>query len=151
MADQNKPTDVEKAQASAADARAKAVDAQAKADEAKKSPEQRKADEARATADKAAAEAAEIEAAATPDDPMSAAEAKVMSPHVHEDMAAGDHFAQKFGNDPANPKPADGDHTDPDKCTVKLTRVTPDLSTPAVTMVHPDMAGDYLRAGWSRD
>jgi hypothetical protein len=147
MADQT----VEKAQAAAQDAREKAITAQAKADDAQKSPEQRRADTARAKADKADAKAAEAEMPTDPRDPMSAVEAKVESPHVDEDMSAGDHFAQKFGNDPANPKPADGDHMDPDKCTVKLTRVTPDLSTPAVTMVHPDMVGDYLRAGWSRD
>jgi hypothetical protein len=150
MADQAKPTDAEKAQATAQDARAKAIDAQAKADDAGKSPEQRKADAARADADKAAAVAAETETAATPLEPMSAVEAKVMAPHVNEDMSAGDHFAQKFGNDPANPKPVTGDMAEPDRLTVKLTRVTPDLAEPAVTMVAPEMVGDYLRAGWSQ-
>lgn len=69
-------------------------------------------------------------------------------------MGTGDHLAQRFANAPENPQPAprldpnlpedqkvrleitDSDHTDP--------------ANPKVTYVHPEMVGDYLRAGWRR-
>lgn len=68
---------------------------------------------------------------------------------VPADTPAGDHFAQKFGNDPANPKPAPD--LDPDAATVRMSRVTPDHPEgPVFTDVHPDMVGDYARAGWNK-
>lgn len=146
-----KPVDVDKAKADAQAAQVKAIDAQAKADDAKKSDEQRAADKARVDADKARAKAAEADASLVPTEPMTAVEAKIVSPHVTDDMGAGDHLAQKFSNQPANPQIAKAEHADPALCTVKLTMTKADgLGAPVITMVHPDMVGDYLRAGWSR-
>lgn len=143
--------DVDKAKADAQMAQAKAIDAQTKADEAKKSDEQRAADKARADADTARAKAAKAEAGLVPTDPMSATDAKIISPHVTDDMGAGDHLAQQFSNQPANPQIAKPEHADPALCTVKLTMIKSDgLGTPVFTMVHPEMVGDYLRAGWSK-
>ena len=146
-----KPVDADKARADAQAAQARAIDAQTKANEAKKSDEQREADKARAEADKARAVAAEADASLVPTEPMSAIEAKIISPHVTDEMGAGDHLAQKFSNQPANPHIAKAEHADPELCTVKLTMVKSDgLGVPVVTTVHPDMVGDYLRAGWSQ-
>lgn len=145
------PGDVDKAKVDAQAAQAKALDAQAKADEARKSDEQKAADKAKAEADRARSKAAEAETALVPADPMSAAEAKIVSPHLTEGMGAGDHLAQQFSNQPANPHIAKAEHADLELCTVKLTMTKADgLGTPVVTMVHPEMVGDYLRAGWSR-
>lgn len=143
-----KPTEVQKAEADARSAEIKAQEAQAKADEAGKSPEQKAADKAKAAADDARAEAAAVHAAPEPE-AVTVDEAKVHAP-VPGDLSAGHHRAQKFGNDPANPAPANGDHADPDLQTVKLTRTSPDADAPVTTMVHPEMVGDYLRAGWSK-
>lgn len=147
-----KVADADKAKADAQAAQAKALDAQAKADDAKKSDEQKAADKARADADRARRDAALKEASLTPSEPMTAVEAKIISPHLTEEMGAGDHLAQKFSNQPANPQIAKGEHADPDLATVKLTMVKSDgLGSPVITMVHPEMVGDYLRAGWSKD
>ncbi len=144
-------SDADKARADAQTAAAKAIDAQSKADAATKSKEQQDADKAAAEADKARRAAAEKEASLVPTEPMTAVEAKVISPHVTDDMGAGDHLAQKFSNQPANPQIAKPEHADPDLCTVKLTMAKADgLGAPAITMVHPDLVGDYLRAGWDR-
>lgn len=68
---------------------------------------------------------------------------------VDPSTPAGDHFAQKFGNDPANPKPAPG--LDPKAATVRMSRVTPDHPDgPVFTDVNPEMVGDYARAGWNK-
>lgn len=132
-------------------AEAKAIEAQSKAVDAAKSPEQRKADKALAEADDARAKAAEEAAAANAaPDRMTVAEARVMAP-VPPDMGAGDHYAQQFTNDPENPHIARGEHADPEKADVRLSRVMPDHPQGVVTtVVHPEMAGDYLRAGWDR-
>jgi hypothetical protein len=78
------------------------------------------------------------------------AEAKVAAAAlVGADMSAGSHVAQKFGNDPRNPQLAPG--LDPvEGRTVRLSRKTPDHPDLIYTTVHPDMAGDYERAGWNR-
>ncbi len=134
-----------------ADAQAKAIEAQAKADEAKKSPEQREADRLRADASKAETEAA-AEAAAANAVPiaMTVAEARVLAP-VNPGMGAGDHMAQQFRNTPENPKIFKAEHADPEKATVPLVMDAPDHPSGVVTtVVHPEMVGDYLRAGWSR-
>lgn len=152
MADTQNETkaDPSKALATAQAADQKAIDAQAKADDATKSKEQLAADKAKAEADKAHAEAAHASAQTVVTDPMTVRDAKVHA-MVPDDMGAGDHLAQQFSNDPANPKPALPEHSDPDLCTVKLSRVTPDSPVPVYTVCHPDMVGDYLRAGWNRD
>jgi len=69
-------------------------------------------------------------------------------------MEVGDHFAQKFANNPANPQPAPG--LDPDLPKEKQVRLeisdsdNPDPANPKVCYVDPVMVGDYLRAGWRR-
>jgi hypothetical protein len=122
--------------------------------EAKRSPEERKAAEARQEADdaraKAAADAAEANAVPRA---MSIEEARIpVVPHPDKpDMGAGDHLAQNFQNIPENPKVYKGEHADPEKCTVQLYMTRPDLPAGvATTVVHPDMVGDYCRAGWSQ-
>lgn len=68
---------------------------------------------------------------------------------VDPSTPAGDHLAQKFGNDPANPKLAPG--LDPEVATVRMSRVTPDHPEgPVFCDVHPEMVGDYARAGWNK-
>lgn len=67
------------------------------------------------------------------------------------DMDLGDHRAQRFGNIPANPKPAKGEHTDPERMTSRMLLRTPDSSAPQEAWVHPEMIGDYARAGWELD
>lgn len=142
-------TDAEKAEQKAVQDRTAAEEARLKIEAKEKTAEQKKADDAAAKADDSRAVAAAARVAETRTDPMTAGEARmIMAPDPG--MSAGDHMAQKFGNDPANPKPAKDEHADPDLCTVRLTRITPDLPEPAVTMVHPEMVGDYLRSGWSR-
>ena|SRR5215207_884085 len=77
------------------------------------------------------------------------AEAKfAAAPLVGGDRNAGDHYAQKFGNDPRNPKLAPG--VDPNDNTVLLSRKTPDSPNLDYTLVNPVMVGDYERAGWNR-
>lgn len=141
-------TDTDKAKADAAAAQAKALDAQKKADDAAKTKEQLAADKAKVDADDASAKAAEAEAAqATPQGVSTAADAKIMAP-IPGDMPADSHMAQKFGNDPANPQPLPGTD-DEDGKTASLYRITPDSAEPVTIKVHPDMVGNYLRAGWS--
>jgi hypothetical protein len=78
-----------------------------------------------------------------------AAEAKMAAaPLVGADVSAGDHFAQKFGNDPRNPKLAPG--LNPANATVLVSRKTPDHPNLVYTLVNPEMVGDYERAGWNR-
>ena len=145
--------DQKKVDAALADAHAAdmaVIAAQAKVDEANKSPEQKALDKAMADASSKRAKAMELAAASKPAGPMSVEAAKVMAP-VPGDMPAGDHKAQKFGNDPANPAPGP---TVPvgagsELMTVKLSRKSPDHPELIETMVHPDMVGDYLRAGWN--
>jgi hypothetical protein len=77
------------------------------------------------------------------------AEAKMAAaPLVGSDVLASDHFAQKFGNDPRNPKLAPG--LNPAEATVLLSRKTPDHPDLVYAMVNPEMVGDYERAGWNR-
>ena len=64
------------------------------------------------------------------------------------DMRLGDHRAQRFGNIPANPKPANGEQADPEKMTQRMLLRSPNSTVPQETWVHPDMVGDYARAGW---
>ena len=143
------PSEPTKQMADVTAANAKVLDAQAKAADAGKTKEQLAVDKARAEADDASAKAAEAAAAAINTDPMTVSDAKVDA-MVPSDMGAGDHMAQQFSNDPANPKPAKGEYADAELCTVKLSRVTPDHpGGPVFTVCHPDMVGDYLRAGWN--
>ena len=131
-------------------AEVKAIDAQAKAVDATKSPEQRDAEKARADADTARAKAADDAASANAvPEAMTVAEAKIIAP-VDPEMGAGDHLAQVFGNTPENPHIAKAEHADPELCTVKLSMIVPDHPLGVrTTIVHPEMVGDYLRAGWS--
>ncbi len=55
---------------------------------------------------------------------------------------------------PLDPAPAKPEHIDPQACTVALRSTTPDTATARgatiVKNVHPEMAGDFIRAGWRR-
>jgi hypothetical protein len=104
--------------------------AHAKADKKEKTSEQLAAEEADKKADDARAKAADLH----PDKHAPATPAKPV----------------KRGNDPANPAYAPGVPTHDEAQTVRLSHVSADHPEPVFTMVHPDMVGDYLRAGWSR-
>lgn len=144
-------TEAEKANDEALALQAKATEAQAKADAPEKSPEQRKADDLAAKADDAKAKAAELNNTAGADGDTTVADAKVLVPlGTDPELPVGDYRAVKRGNDPANPAYAPGVSTHPDDQTVRLVRVTADSPEPIYTWVHPDMVGNYLRAGWGR-
>jgi hypothetical protein len=145
-------TEAEKANDEALALQAKATEAQQKANEPEKTPEQKKADELAAKADDAKAEAAELSNEGGVDGDTSVADAKIVLPvGTDPGMPAGDYRAVKRGNDPANPEYAPGVSTHDDDQTVKLSRVTADSKEPVYTWVHPDMVGNYLRAGWGRE
>ena len=127
-----------------------AIDARSEAEAARKSPEEREAEDAEAKAARARSEtvAAEAEKNKVPD-AMTVVEARMLVPSA-DDVGAGDHLAQKFGNYPENPAPAKAEHADPALCTVPLHMTVPDSPLGRrTTKVHPEMVGDYLRAGWS--
>lgn len=143
--------DADKARSDAAALAAKAEEAKAKAAEDAKTPEQKKieklnqdADDARAKAEQADREAHDGKALST------ALDAKVLAP-IDPSMSAGHHMAQKFGNDPANPKGFKPEFDLPENKTVRLSRVSPDSKEPIRTTCHPEMVGDYVRAGWNKD
>ena len=152
MANETPVVSPQKAQDDATEARLRAREAQAKASDVGKSDEQHKADKAAQDADDARAKAAQAEADArlSSEKAMTVAEAGVVAPHVDPDTLASDPRAVKLGNDPANPKPANSDHANPDLQTVKVERVSPDMPEPIIAFIHPGMLGDYLRAGWSK-
>jgi hypothetical protein len=126
----------------AADAQQVADDLQAKADATAVSPEQAKADDAAQKADDLLAQAQEEKGIdeRTADETL-AGEVNVIDPN----LPAGDHDAQVFGNVPQNPAPAPG--LDPAVETVRMVNDKPDGSQ-AFADVHPEMVGDYARAGW---
>lgn len=141
----------DKAASEAASKSAAAEKARVEADESKLSPEQKKvrdaereADDARAKANQAARDAEGQDAEST------VADANVLGYGKHPDLAAGHHLAQKFGNDPANPRPATNMPEVTDNGMVRLYRGTPDSKDLVYTSCHPDMVGDYMRAGWNR-
>jgi hypothetical protein len=152
LADQKaKKEEAAKLQTEAAKLRADAAEARAKADASKQSPEEQAAVEAERKATEAQAKADEAERhAEVAVAPMTAGDAKVLAP-VDPAMPAGHHLAQKFGNDPANPKGSKPEHDDPELKTVRLVRQSPDPRALIRTSCHPEMEGDYLRAGWSLD
>jgi hypothetical protein len=98
-------------------------------------------------ADKAAADAEK----AANQEPTTVLEAKSPAALADPSLDVGDHFAQRFANQPENPQPAPGLREVEDKDLVRL-EITdsdhPDPANPKVTYVHPEMVGDYLRAGW---
>jgi hypothetical protein len=57
-------------------------------------------------------------------------------------------------NLPLDPAPAKPEHSDPALCTEELRITTPDTGTTrgaiVTKRVHPEMVGDYERAGWRR-
>lgn len=144
-------TDAAKTAEAASQAQVAADEAQKKADAAavEKTPEQKKADEAAQKADDARAKAAEAAAAddAAKAVPQTAVEAGVLA-IVPVGTMAGDHVAQKFGNDPANPKPAPG--VDMNANLVKLVIQKPEPEGKVYCEVPEKMVGDYERAGWNR-
>lgn len=142
----------EKAQNDALLAQQKANEAKAKANEPQKTAEQRKADELAGKADDARAKANELDHEGGADGDTSAADAHLSLPlGTDPELPAGDYRAVKRSNDPSNPKYAPGVSTHDDDQTVKLSRVTRDSKEPVYTWVHPDMVGDYMRAGWGKD
>lgn len=126
----------------AADAQQTAADLQAQADATTVTPEQAKADDAAQKADDLTAKAQEEKGAdeRTADETL-AGEVNVIDPAI----PAGDHDAQVFGNLPQNPAPAPG--LAPAVETVRMVNDKPDGSQ-AFADVHPEMTGDYARAGW---
>lgn len=117
--------------------------------------EERKADELSKKADDARAKAdaeKSIDEGVTDEvgDTAAVDAGNLLPGNLPADLPAGDVRAVKRGNDPANPAPIPGVSQDPKDQTVKLTRITPDSPDPVVTYVHPDMVGNYVRAGWGR-
>lgn len=145
----------EKARDEAGKAAATAAEDKAKVEEKKLTPEEKAARESAQKADDAAAKAAEADRAARgTTKPMTVEDAKVAAP-VDPAMPAGHHMAQKFGNDPANPKSIPftlpNGQSVPMESTVRLSRKTPDHADLVHTTCQPNMVGDYLRAGWNID
>lgn len=160
---QNAPSDTPSPEVGATDsvrdAEIKVQEAAKVALDAKMSPEDRDVAKARQDADDVRAKAAADDASAKALPPaMSVAEARMLVPAIDptlaaatDEMGAGDHMAQRFGNYPENPAPLSAAHADPELCTVQLYMTVPDHPLGArTTVVHPEMVGDYLRAGWSR-
>lgn len=145
-------TEAEKANDEALALQAKAIEAQQKANEPEKTADQKKADALAAKADDARAKAAELGGRSGSTIDTTVADAKVAL-HIGADpaMPAGSYDAVKRGNDPSNPKYAPGISMEPEDQTVRLSRVTKDSVEPIYTWVHPDMVGDYVRAGWRVD
>lgn len=101
------------------------------------------------TAEKA--EADRIEAGANDTAETTAVDAKALSSVQDPERSIGDHYVQTFANTPENPAPAPRlkDVGDEGKVRMELTDSDhPDPANPKVTYVHPDMVGDYRRAGW---
>lgn len=138
-----------KARAAYSQAKAEADIAQAEAD-IHLTPEQKKANELAQKADDLRAKAAESDTKDAEDNRVVAtvADAGTLAV-VPPELKASDHFAQKFGNDPENPRLAPGVKLDGDK--VLLSRRTPDVPGLVYAEVPERMVGDYERAGWNRD
>jgi len=144
-------TEAEKANDEALRLRQQAVQAHEKADEPEKTPEQRKAEELDAKADDARARAHALRPEGGADGDTTVADAHVLVPAgLDPETPAGAYDAVKRGNDPSNPKYAPGVSMADEHQTVKLERVSRDSKEPVYTWVHPDMVGDYIRAGWGR-
>lgn len=147
-------TDAQKADDKARAEEQKAIEARAAAEREPRTDEEKKADAAEAKADdkRAQAEQAKAEEGANDEGATTAAQAKGLSALADPDRAIGDHHAQKFSNTPENPQLANGLDADTEG-KVKLVLTTSDTlaaGKPDVAYVHPEMVGDYLRAGWSR-
>jgi hypothetical protein len=150
--DASKQSDADKASNDAIVARVKAQEAMDKANAPERTVDQRKADELMQKADDARAKAEEERVKKSADAVgHTAAEAKVVLPAgVDPEIPASDVRAVKRGNDPANPVNMPGVSENPDEMTVQLSRVTADSPEPVYCWVHPDMVGNYIRAGWGR-
>jgi hypothetical protein len=147
-------TDAQKADEQARAEEQKALEARAAAERDPRTDEEKKADAAAAKADDKRAEAERLkdEEGANDEGATTAAQAKGLSAIAEPDRAIGDHHAQKFSHTPENPQLAHGLNPDAEG-KVKLVLETSDTlaaGEPNVCYVHPEMVGDYLRAGWSR-
>ena len=112
-----------------------AIEAHAKADQKAKTPEQIAAEEA----DKKAAEAHAKAAALHPDR------------NAPADTPAGNTNPSGVKlNVPSNPAYAPGIPTNDEAQTVSLYHMSEDGTERVHTRVHPDMVGDFMRAGWRR-
>lgn len=129
-------------------ARAEADALQMEAD-AQLTPEQKKANEAAQKADDLRAKALEVEQADADKTRVAATvvDAGTLAV-VPPELKASDHFAQKFGNDPENPRLAPGIR--PDENLKLMYRITPDVPGRVYAKVPEKMVGDYERAGWNR-
>ena len=153
--DANRDAEAKRKEADAAEQdaiakRQRLVDLRAKAANSKLSEDERALAAAEADADEALAKSEELRKTAS-----STAHPVVTGDVAAHPMAAtdpgmdlGDHRAQRFGNIPANPPPAKGEHTDPAKMTTRMRLRSPNSPVPQETWVHPDLVGDYARAGW---
>lgn len=132
-----------KAHEAAAAAKAKAASLRAKAENAALTAEERAALKAEADADDASAKEAELASSQDDEDAVTDASLNVIDPEI----PAGDVDAQVKGNVPQNPKPALG-LTETEQ-TVRMVIKRSD-GPDSVADVHPDMVGDYARAGWMK-
>lgn len=135
-------TEEQKAQEQAAADAQKAQELQEVADKGDQTPAEKKADEAEQKADDSAAKAQELDSQSERGGEVTTAgEVSVIDPA----LPAGDHQAQVFGNVPLNPAPAPG--LTQSVPTVRMVNERSDGEV-ATADVHPDMVGDYARAGW---
>lgn len=132
-----------------------ANDTQTQHDDPTKTHQDRATDISQEQAEKERQERADKEKAdkenAENQEPTTALDAKSAAALADPDKDVGDHYAQKFANQPENPKlaPHLKEVDDADKVRMELTDSDhPDPANPKVTFVHPEMVGDYLRAGW---
>ena len=147
---EGKRKEAEAAEQDAIAKRQRLVELRAKAANSKLSEDERALAAAEADADEAMAKSEELRRTAS-----SSAHPVVTGDVAAHPMAAtdpgmdlGDHRAQRFGNIPANPRPAKGEHTDPAKMTTRMRLRSPNSPVPQETWIHPDLVGDYARAGW---
>ena len=140
----------DKAEEDAVQARIKLDETRRKGADSHLTDEQRTLRTAEQEADDAHAKAVAARRVAGRENPRTVGDARVGAP-VDPNLPAGHHRAQKFGNDPANPKSYKGEQDDPEKQTTRMTLRSPDTAEPRETFVHPDMVGNYARAGWEAD
>jgi colicin import membrane protein len=125
----------EAAQVEARKLQQEAIEAHAKAEQKAKTPEQVAAEDADKKAGDALAKAAALHPDANPP----------------ADAPAGHRSPGGIKlNIPASPAYAPGIPTNDEAQTVNLYHMTEDGTERAHTRVHPDMVGDFMRAGWRR-
>lgn len=135
-------TNEEKAKKKADEAAKAAQEARDKAETQDQTSAEKQAAVAEQKADDLAAKAAEVSGEdERTAEPSKAGDVSVIDPS----LPAGDHGAQVIGNVPENPAPAPG--LKETSHLVRMVNEKPD-GTKAFADVHPEMVGDYARAGW---